>query len=815
MGEKKDRRVGDSDMDKRIAKLRERLFSIKPGICPERARYFTQSMKETEGQFIALRRAKGFANVLRNMTIVVEDDELIAGNQASSIKAAPIFPEYSSKWIIEEFEGNPYYMDQRPGDRFYFTKEVQKEITDILQYWKGKSLFENYWESLPEDCKNAWEIGVTENLWVSNAGYGNVILDFPKVLDKGLYKVIDEIKDRISSLDLRISDNVRKKWYLESMVIADQAVIDFAERIANQCAKAAGGNVSKERKAELLRMEENLRNVPGKPARNFWEAVQCIWILLVAQHLESNGHANSIGRLDQYLYPYYKRDIDENKLTKEEALVILESFFIKTNELNKLRSWADSEFYLGYQMFVNVSIAGQKQDGTDAVNDVTYLLVDACKDLKLITPSVSVKYADCNPPEFVDYVLQAILEHKGGQPAFYNDKAFMRILENMGVTHEDAVDWANVGCIEAGIPGKWDFAAKGPTLNLAKVIELAYNGGRDPKTGRLLIPVKEFAEFTDMNEFMEAVKTILKYIFNLQEKMENINDEFHRMLDLNPFRSSLIDDCINRGCDLIEGGSKYSADGGPIGGINTAGDSLAAINYLIYDKQILTADQLKHALDTNFEDGATMPTGEEIRSLIITKTPKFGNDDDRADSWCYELEDFIGSYYNNQMKNSRYGKGPIPGTYSVDLSPVTGNIPFGMCVGATPNGRKAGEALNNGISPCNGCEMNGPTAVINSLGKMPSQWFQKGAIFNMRLERWALSDPDVRKRVAALVKVLFDKYGVHIQFNVIDNATLIEAQKNPDQYKDLMVRISGYSALFAPLAPQIQNDLIEREIFNM
>ncbi len=802
-------------MNERISELREKLFSVKPGICPERARFFTESMKKTEGEYIATRRAKGFAAVLEKMTLWVDDGELIVGNQSSRRRAAPVFPEYSTKWLIEEFDGKPYFMDQRPGDRFYFSKEVQDEVSDLLEYWKDRSIFEKFFQALPDDCKKAWKMGVAENLWVSNAGIGNVILNYDGVLKYGLNGYIRKIREKIDSLDLREFENVKKKWYLEAMLTADQAVIDFSERLSDLCAEKADAEKNEKRVAELRQIAENLRNVPANPARTYWEAVQSIWIILLAQHIESNGHANSLGRMDQYLYPFYKADVEQGILTKDQALEILECFFIKVNELIKLRSWPDSEYYLGYQIFANVSIAGQTVDNKDAVNEVTYLFVDACRDLKLITPSVSIKYSDYNSPEFIDYVLQAVQEHRGGQPAFYNDKSFIRIMENMGVPHEDAVNWANVGCIESSIPGKWDFAAKGPTMNIAKVLEVAINGGKDPRNGLSLVEEKDFTEFTGMDDVMEAMKKQLRRIFELQQQMENVNDTFHIMDDLNPYRASLMDDCIERACDLLEGGALYSAEGGPVAGINTAGDSLAAINYAVFEEKLLTAAQLKHALNTNFEDMTTDPTGPEIQALLQNKAPKFGNDDDRADEWCYKLEDFMGSYYQTRMKSSRYGKGPIPATYSLSFSPVTGNIPCGMAVGATPNGRKAGEALNNGISPCNGCEVNGPTAAIKSVGKMPSIWFQKGAIFNMRLEKKTLLDPVNRKRIAALVKTLFDNYGVHVQFNVIDNETLLEAQKKPEKYKDLMVRISGYSALFAPLAPEIQNDLIEREVFRL
>ncbi len=803
-------------MNKRIEQLRKSLFEAKPSICPERARYFTESMKKTEGEYIAIRRAKAFANVLEKMSIYVADNEIIVGNQASKPKAAPIYPEYSVDWLVNEFNGKPYFFHERPGDKFYYSKEIKEELLSTIEYWKGKSLYENFRNVLPDECNKAWEMGVTDDVWVSAAGFGNVIVDYEMVLNYGLKQVVKKAQEKMKSLDLAVADNIKKYWFLESVIISNEAVINFAHRFAERCMQMIATERDEKRKAELQIIANNTRNVPENPAKTFWEAVQSVWMVLLVQYIETNGHSVSLGRFDQYLYKFYKNDLEKGIIDRNQALEIIEAFFIKVNELNKLRSWLDTEFFLGYQMFINLSIAGQDADGRDAVNDISYLCLDACKELKLFTPSVSIKHFDNTSTEFIDYGLQIVQEHKGGQPAFYNDKAFIKILKNMGIEEKDAYNWANVGCIEASIPGKWDFASKGPWLNAAKILEITLNNGKDPFSGiKLCNGDGDLTTFKNMDEIMNAYKKQLSYFMRIQEITENINDELHKMLDINPFRSSLVTDCIERGLDLIEGGSVYSAEGGPVVGTNTAGDSLSAINYVIFEEKLLTAEQLVHALETNFENMDTVPTGEEIRQLLINKCPKFGNDDDKADKWPFEIENYIGSYYHNVMKNSRYGKGPIPSCYSMDLSPVTGNIPFGMKVGATANGRKSKKPLNNGISPCNGAERTGPTAAAKSVGKMPSIWFQKGAIFNMRLDKKTLNREDGRKRVAAIIKTLFNDYGCHIQFNVIDNETLIDAQKHPEEYTDLMVRISGYSALFTPLSPEIQNDLIQRAIFEV
>jgi formate C-acetyltransferase len=798
-------------MNKRIHSLRERYFETVPEVCPERARFFTQSMKESEGEHISLRRAKAFANVLDNMTIFVAEDELIVGNLASKPRSAPVYPEYSLNWIVEEFNGNPYHLDQRPGDKFICTDKTKQEILDLLEYWRGKTVYENLRKNLPLACNQAWDMAVIDDTWVSSAALGNHMVDFEWVLKEGLLGVIERAKEYLNKLDLTQPDAIKKYWFLQSVIITNEAAIRFAERFSDECKRLADVETDPARKAELEELAKITKNVPANPARTFWEGVQSVWFILLLVHIESNGHANSIGRFDQYLFDLFEADLKSKKMSRDDALELVEAFIIKCNEINKLRSWPDTSMFLGYHMAINLAIGGQTEDGKDAVNDLSYIVLEACGDVKLFTPSISVKWFEGTDDKFMKKALEAVQLHKGGMPAFYNDEAFIRTLLEMGIDKKDAWNWAPVGCIEATIPGKWDFAAKGPWMSVAKVLEITLNNGKDPKTGITLLPGDGYlSSFESTDEIFNAFKKQLHYFMELQVMTEHISDEMHKVIDINAFTSSLVHDCIERGLSLIEGGAVYSADGGPTCGTITAGDSLSAIDYAVFDKKLITGEQLLHALNTNFEDTSTTPTGEEIRQLLTNKTPKFGNDDDKADKWSEQIADFIGSSYRNDFKNSRYGKGPVPCCYSYSQSPVTGNVAFGAAVGATPNGRKAGKPVNNGMSPCNGAEKKGATAAINSVGKMPSIWFQKGAILNMRLGKGILTSSEGRDRVTGLIKVLFKKLGQQIQFNVVDNETLIDAKAHPENYRDLLVRVSGYSTLFTPLDPRCQDDLIER-----
>lgn len=798
-------------MTERIARLRKRLIDQDPRICSERCKIFTESMKKDCHKPIAIRRANAFYNVLDKMTVWVADDELIAGNQAKWPKASPIYPEYSNRWIIDEMNGKPFKWEDRPGDKFYVDDDVKADLIECIDYWKDKALEDYLRSSLPREVLDAWDAGVIDETWVVSCGLGNIIPDYNLVLTKGLRDVIERTEKRISELDLKEPGNVKKKFFLEGVLIANKAVVNFSNRIAAECERQAQLCTDEKRRSELEKLADMCRNVPLNPARSFHEAVQAIYLILLAVHLESNGHAISLGRFDQYVYPFYRKDLEEGRITREEALEIIEAFFIKCNELNKLRSWPDTEFFLGYQMFINLAICGQTKDGKDATNEISHMCIEACEELKLVTPSVSVKWFEGTDDEIMLKALEGSIKHQGGMPAFYNDLAFMRTLRNMGIADEDLVDWSPDGCIEASIPGKWDFAAKGPWLNVEKVLEITLNNGVDPNTGILFKPTgKPINECSSMDEIVKEYKDMLAYFMDLQVITEHTNDYVHCLYDINPFRSSLVQDCIGRGLDLVEGGALYSADGGPTAGTISAGDALAAINYAVFDRKILTLDQILHACRTNYEDMTTTPTGPEIRSILLNKAPKFGNDDENADKWVVEIEDFIGSRYRYAYKSSKYGKGPVPCCFSYSQSPVTGNISFGRVIGATPDGRKKGDPVNNGVSPANGSEKNGATAACNSVGKLPTIWIQKGGIFNMRLSKNAIASRENRMKIVDMMKTFFMKYGEHIQFNVVDSETLKDAMKHPENYKDLMVRVSGYSAYFVALSPACQADVITR-----
>jgi pyruvate formate-lyase/glycerol dehydratase family glycyl radical enzyme len=801
-------------MSLRTDELRNELLAITPSVCPERARIFTESMRASEGRPIVLRRARAFARVLKEMSIYVRDGELIVGNQARKPRAAPVFPEYSVEWILREFDGDPYHMWERPNDVYEYDEEAKRHLLSAIEYWRGKTVYEIVRGLIPGEAKQAWDLGAIDDDWVTQNGFGNVLPNYETVLRQGLAGLIEHAERRIGELDLTQPGAAKQRWFLEAAILGNRSVIHFAHRFVDELDRMAEGENDPARRAELTEMAENCRRVPENPPNSFWEALQSIWFIHCCIQIETNGIAVSFGRFDQYLWPYYERDVKAGKLTREQALELVENFFIKVNEMNILRSWEGAKFFPGYHMAVNLAIGGQTRDGKDAANELTYVVLDATENMRLPKPSVSLKWFERTSEELMDRTLEVVQAHSGGQPAFYNDPGVMRMLKGLGVDQGDLWNWAPVGCIEASIPGKWDFACKGPRLNKAKVLEIALNNGTEPSTGITLLPGDgDLATFENALDVWDAYKKQLHYFVEQQVVIEHINDEVHRLHDINAFRSSLIEDCIGRGKALIEGGSIYSTDGGPTVGAMTVGDALAGIETAVFVEKWLTGEQLKHALETDFADESTTPTGEEIRQMLLNNAPKFGNDDDRADKWTVAVTDYLGSTYQKEFVNSRYGLGPKIGTYSYCQSSVTANVAMGKGVGALPNGRKAGEPLNNGVSPSTGAERNGATACINSVSKLPSIWFSRGAIFNARLSPETLKTRQGRKRAYGLVKTLFENNQYHIQFNVVGTAMLRDAQAHPEQYRDLLVRVAGYSAFFAPLNAELQEDIIRRVEF--
>ncbi len=789
-------------MTERIKSLKEEIVSITPELSIERAILVTETYKVTEGEPIVLRRAKAIEKILKDMTIYIEKEQLLVGNQAHKPRSAPVFPEYSWDWLLEELD----QFERRPSDKFIVGEDDKQKLREILNYWPGRTVKDKAISMQSEEVKLATRIGVVE--WEGNvtSGNGHITVDFEMALRQGLNSIIAETQQKLSQLDIVEPSNLKKRYFLEAVLIVLRAVVQFGGRYARLAGELADVETNERRKAELEKIAAICTWVPANPPRTFHEALQMVWFLQLILQIESNGHSVSLGRFDQFMYPFYRQTIDDEELTREMALELLECFFIKLSTINKIRSWLHTQVVAGYPTYQNICIGGQTPDGENAINDLSYLCLDALSELKLPEPNFYVRYHDKCSEDFLINCCK-VIKMGFGMPALVNDTVIIPSLLNRGVTLEDAFNYATMGCLEVSVPGKWGYRANGKSkFNLLKVLELALNNGVDPQTGIQLCPGNgNLASFSSFNEVMQSWKRQLEYYTRLHVIADNINSLAMEELAPDILCSALVHDCIDRGKPILEGGAIYDIESGAQIGVPNVGNALAAIKKLVFEEKMISGEQLKQALDQDFEG----TEGEKIRQILINWAPKYGNDIDYVDFLTKEAYD----YYCKQIpnyKNTRYGRGPIGGNWMPSTVTISSNVPAGKVVGATPDGRKAGQPVADGISPVHGTDKRGPTAIIKSVTKLSTVLMTGGQLLNMRISPESLMDVAQLRKLAMLIRTLFNLSGWHIQFNTISTRILREAQRYPERYSDLVVRVAGYSALFTTLDPDVQEDIIQR-----
>lgn len=790
------------DKQKRVRAIKDSLIGSPPGICSERARYYTQAYDQFECDPPILKRAKALKLYLENKTIYLGDDDLIPGAAASHPRWAPVFPEYSWDWVNEELDR----FEHRQYDKFLINSETKEELRELLPRWKGRSLYERIEARQPDFVKEASRIGVTSWAGQATSGEGHIVVDHQMVLENGLKDLWKRATAYRENLPLYEPESLEKRDFYESIEIVCEGVLNYAERLAKEAEQRAELAGDEHRKMELVRMAADLRTVPAEPAQNFRQALITVWLLHLIQQIESNGHSVSLGRFDQYLYPYLKQDLESNYLSEEEALELIEHFYLKLFTIIKLRSEKHSRTQSGYPMYQNLVVGGQLTDGVDAVNPLSWLCLSALAEVRLSEPNFYIRLH----PHISEAFLQAslkIVRLGFGMPAFVNDSIIVPSLEERGVTHEDALNYSTMGCLEVQVPGKWGFRANGKSkVNVLKVLELTLNDGCDPKTGVCLL--KGNGDITRMESFddlLGAWRDQISYYTQVHVTADNINDWALEEMVPNAFCSLLVNDCLERGKHLNQGGAIYDMTSGALVGVPNVGNALAALKKLVFDEKFLSAQEVKQALDNNFEG----ERGEEIRQILTNLVPKYGEDNDFVDEMTASALDD----YNDIIpgfKNMRYGRGPIGGNYYPSTVTISANITAGDVVGATPDGRKRSEPTADGISPSQGTGKKGPTAIFHSVSKLPTIKMTGGQLLNIRLTPDSLStDPGIQK-LSALLRAYVDMKGWHVQFNTVSTDVLRDAILHPENYKDLIVRVAGYSALFVALDPVLQRDIIER-----
>lgn len=778
----------------RCQRLRNRVISAKSHICIERARLVTQAYKETEGDHILIRRAKAFDKILKEMSVYILEDELIVGHQSSKQRSAPLFPEFAVEWVNDEIDT----FETRPQDKFVVPEEVKREFREeILPYWKGKTFYDHLCSFLTDEIKlqrfdaNVFSVGLHED-----GGLGHVILDYEKVLKLGLKGIKDEIMQKMASLSLWKPDNIKKKLFYESCLMMCNSVIAFANRYAEEAKRMAEVEENSERKSELLQIAKNCSRIPEYPAQSFHEALQSFWFVQLVPQIYDNGVSMTPGRFDQYMYPYYAHDIEKGILTKEQAQELLEALWVKFTEPIKVYRAIDAAFHAGYPMGQNLVVGGVGPDGQDATNDLSYRCLEAHSHMLLMQPNFSVRLHKKTPHEFLMRSCEAI-RMGNGMPQLVSDEVFIPALTNIGVSLKEARDYAPVGCVEVTPKDTWG-RCNGGYFNLTKVVELALNDGVCRITGKQVGPKtgdpKSFKSFDDV---IEAYKKQMNYAMKQLVAWDNIIDMVHEELMPVPFNSMLIGDCIEKGKDVTSGGARYNWTG-PLGvGIANAGDSLMAVKKMVFEDKIITMSELVEALNSDFEGR------EDLRQYLVNKVPKYGNDDPEVDTMVKLATDV---YFDSMIGHKTYRGGPFVGS----LLPVASYVAFGLSTGATPDGRKSKEPLADGISPSNGADRKGPTAVLKSVCTIDHIRCPNGMIFNQKFNPDSLSTPEGLKKFADLIRSYINLGGGHVQFNIVSAKTLREAQKNPEKYRGLVVRVAGYSAFFNELAKEVQDSIIAR-----
>lgn len=787
----------------RIAHMREELLSITPQVCVERAVFTTQAYKKHKDKMKILQRAYAIKNTLENMTIFIEDGGLLAGNQASVNRAAPIFPEYAMDWVVEELD----LWEKRDGDAFTISEENKQIIRDIAPFWESNTLKDRGLALMPPLSRKCYDLGIIKVEGNITAGDGHLAVNYEKLLKKGLGGIRRETEDAKARLNYSDFNDLKKLYFYDAVLILIDASIHFAHRYAGLAETMAFEETSTTRKRELLHLAQVCRRVPEHPASSFYEAVQSVWFLQLILQIESNGHSLSFGRFDQFMYPYYEQDIKNHTITEEAALELLENLWLKTFTINKIRSNSHTKFSAGSPLYQNVCVGGQLGDGTDAVNPLSFLILKSIGQLKLTQPNLSVRYHKGISDAFM-YDCVQMIKLGFGMPSFNNDEIIIDQFIKKGVAPEDAVNYSSIGCIEVSIPGKFGFRCSGMNfLNFPRILMIALNQGVDITSGEKVYDTPlHFRDMTSFDQVWQAWTDVVKYFTPISVSLDNCADYALEMEVPDSLCSALVDDCIARGKHLKEGGAVYDFIGPLQVGIANIGDSLAAIKKLVFEEQKITPAELWDALMSNYEN----PGGWRIREMLIHDAPKYGNDDDYVDrltSEAYQI--FIDEL--SKYHNTRYGRGPIGGGYFPGTSSISANVPQGAGLCATPDGRKNREPLAEGCSPSHSMDTHGPTAVFKSVSKLPTLELNGGVLLNQKLTPASLEKEHDIQKLILMLRTFFDTLkGYHVQYNVVDRKTLLDAQKHPENHRDLIVRVAGYSAFFNVLSTETQNDIIER-----
>ena len=826
----------------RIDRMIDALYEKMPEIESARGILVTESYKASEHMPTVKRRSAAFRHILEGIPIVIREGELIVGSATVAPRGCQVFPEYSYEWL----EGELDTVATRAADPFFVSEKTKAELREIYPWWKGKTVSDLARANMAPEAYSAF----TEHAIFTPGNYfyngiGHVCVDYAKVLRAGYRGIIGEAEDAISALDVSDPDYATKTAFLEAVIESCEAVILYARRYAALAREMSAKESDPARRRELAEIAEVCTRVPEAGARSFREACQSFWFVQFLLQIESSGHSISPGRFDQYMYPYYKRDLDSGRITQEAAQELLDCIWVKLNDINKVRDAASANGFAGYGMFQNLIVGGQDAHGMDATNDLSYMCLEASMHVPLPQPSISIRVWNGSPEPLL--LKAAALTRLGtGLPAYYNDEIIIPSIMARGLSLEDARDYCIIGCVEPQKAGKTDGWHDAAFFNMCRPLELVFSNGMDKGT-RIGPETGDVANMKTFDEVYNAYKTQQSYMIKLLVNANNAIDAAHAARCPLPFQSSMVADCIGRGRSLQEGGAIYNFTGPQGFGIANNTDGLAAIKQLVFDQKRLSLAELREAMAANFGYGITGDAAEkmtvelatrlaehgmeisedairtiygevttaasieperraryrEIKRMIDEDCPKYGNDIREVDLLARD----VANSYTREVEKYRNPRG---GVFQAGLYPVSANVPLGGETGATPDGRLAFTPLADGIGPASGRDVKGPTATANSVAMLEQGVASNGTLLNQKFHPSALAGMAGLSKFVALIRSYFDQKGMHVQFNVVTRETLLDAQKNPEKYKTLVVRVAGYSALFTTLSRSLQDDIIGR-----
>lgn len=781
----------------RIQRMKDKYFETIPQITAERLVLATEGYQKFAGDAVPIFRAKVVKHIMENMTCLIMEDELIVGTATNAYRGASLHPEFqSSSWYISDIDD----FATREKDPYYITPEDRETILETLKYWEGKSMEDLSGEVMPAKIK-ALEKDDIICVGLENGVSGETTCDHEKILSIGIRGYMEECQRNIDSHVPQTMEEQAKVDFWKACIIQCEGLIAYARRMGEEAERQAAACTDEKRKAELLAISENCRIVPENPPQTFWQAVQAVWFVHVYFHIEVCTTACGFGRFDQYMWPFYKKDvIDEKTVTREEALEILECLYLKTNEVYEVRDNWYATAFAGYPMWQTLVVGGQTPAGEDATNALSYLCLEAASDLQVKQPVMALRVWEKTPEDIIRFGCRMIQEGQAN-PGFFNDDAGIKIslAKGRGCTEEEARDWTIVGCIQpAAGGGASDGSPDAGYVNMGKMIEFVLHNGVDPATGKLMgLETGDPRDFKNIEEFKDALKKQILHHYDLIRTGYNLMQSIHMNRYPVIFASMVMKGCVESGKSVQHGGAKYSTAGMYVTGPANLADTIAAVEKCVFEDKDLTMDELIKACDTNFEGQ------ERLRQLLLNKPEKYGNNQAHVDAIYKEMMDFIAE--NVQSWHDARG-----GYYAFGIDSQTMNIPHGQVTGALPDGRLAGEPFCDASSPMMGRDIHGPTATVKSVASMVDEELHEGALYNLRFDPKGIQGEGGLDIIEGVIKTYFEDGGQHIQINVVDNETLKKAQKEPEHYKGLMVRVAGYMAYFTELDKSAQDTIIYR-----